>query len=269
MERDRRDGVRWRGLLVLGGLLLLAACDGRAPAVRDQPAGGEGMQASGRDGVALHVTRADDGRRTLEIRNYGPDGLAVLAAGFDGVNRLGQPVKLAAKAGADGAFQISGQILVDDPGPQARMPMPDRLELAGSDEVTLLPGFVAPGQTLRVQDVAGDIARKEAFAELARVPAAASILRVGPPTREKAPPPDPSSRGMGGWAPVATLQVALAPLASYQGAAADRPAPTWPGPPAGELQLGTPLVLPPLRAYAAPSKALAGWPTERKTVSAP
>ena len=168
----------------------------------------------------LQAARTMEG--SVDVFVIAPKGHSVLVLGLE----LGKPgakpgtasslIKGEAKQG--GLVGVEGELLVEDIGPQARLPGLPRWRFGGKTLVTLAP-MVPAGAKWRALSVRkpGDASR--VFMRYVLIPISVPLLRVGELRREEVAPPKYDPGRAWGWVPVARVRTDLTPikLAEYAG----------------------------------------------------
>ena len=175
--------------------------------------------------------------------------------------------RLEAGAGEDGALTVDGTLLVEDIGPEARLPSPPRWSFAGDAEVTYAP-IVPPGASWRAPSIRRGKGATHVAMRCVVLPPGTSLYEVGEIRRQQLDVGEPDPGRARGWTPVARVRYEARPPAALP-----EPGETirgdqmvfWPEKPSGLATAGEP-PLPPLYRFGVRTPVLEGL--EEQTVRA-
>lgn len=235
--------MRVRGTLAavaLGLGVALAGCERPEEAPRAKGVGGDDAvttrAAGGRVEVQIDAPREALLGEPFDARARVVNGLdrsivvveLVLRAAGETIARSDEPLRVPA---GEGGRLVEGRYLVDEVGPQARMPAPSRWEWTrpdGARELITAP-VLAPGETLTIGGRGRLASGSSALEAEARFAPIERAFRVERAALETAPPPPPAAGLRLGWVEAARTAIYLAPVAAPVGPDGARPY-AWPGP---------------------------------------
>jgi len=161
---------------------------------------------------SVFVTRAADNETDVIVKNLGLDPILILATGqtSNGVEtETSLAERFKGERAQDGTFTVEGKLLVEDIGPQARLPGPPRWRFEGSEEAVFAP-IVAPGATWKTKGMAFS-GPGTVFVKAVALKRGTPVLKVESADRFSIHR-DPDAGLAEGWVPTARVTLRATPV---------------------------------------------------------